>query len=167
MSTATPYHATPRDNRSRAPEFYGFVAWASTSFLFVVYLLWALLPDEYILWLGIDWYPNREWALLLPAYSIVLVLLTYWVYISLTIYGTPPFDSISTIIDSRSQYPPHQPTGNGQSSGSGYLMYTHSNAKPDLYDIPIGLVNRVLYSPKGRESGTGHAHSSSSNDRTQ
>jgi phosphatidylinositol glycan class P protein len=46
-------------DRSRAPEFHGFVAWTSTALLFVLYLLWALLPDEFIIWLGIRWYPNR------------------------------------------------------------------------------------------------------------
>ncbi|KAJ8092859.1 hypothetical protein AAF712_014527 [Marasmius tenuissimus] len=142
----TPYHASPKDHRSRAPEFYGFVAWTSTSFLFVVFLLWALLPDEYILWLGIDWYPNREWALLLPAYSIFLVLLTYWIYMALTIFGTPSFNDISTIADSRAQYPPHE---NGHTSG--YLAYTDSSAADRLYDIPIGLVNRVLYESRRRE----------------
>lgn len=45
--------------RSRAPEFYGFVAWTSTSLAFCLYLLWALVPDKYILWVGIDWYPSR------------------------------------------------------------------------------------------------------------
>jgi hypothetical protein len=45
--------------RSRASEFYGFVAWASTSVLFVVYILWALFPDGWIEALGVDWYPSR------------------------------------------------------------------------------------------------------------
>jgi len=45
--------------KSRVPEFYGFVVWASTSFLFVLYVLWALLPDSWITALGISWYPNR------------------------------------------------------------------------------------------------------------
>jgi phosphatidylinositol glycan class P protein len=45
--------------KSRAPEFYGFVAWASTSVLFFVYILWALFPDEWIKALGVEWYPNR------------------------------------------------------------------------------------------------------------
>jgi phosphatidylinositol glycan class P protein len=45
--------------RSRAPELYGFVAWTTTSLLYVVYVLWAVLPDEWILAAGIDWYPNR------------------------------------------------------------------------------------------------------------
>lgn len=45
--------------RSRAPEFYGFVAWTSTSLAFVVYVLWATLRDEQLHSLGITWYPNR------------------------------------------------------------------------------------------------------------
>jgi len=44
---------------SRAPEFYGFVAFTSTFVLYIAYVLWALLPDRYIRALGIDWYPNR------------------------------------------------------------------------------------------------------------
>ncbi|KAK0445223.1 PIG-P-domain-containing protein [Armillaria borealis] len=80
----------PPELRTRAPEFYGFVAWTSTSLLFVVYLLWAILPDEYIEWLGITWYPSREWAVLLPAYSrVVVFLLAYFVYFALAIHGAP------------------------------------------------------------------------------
>ncbi|GAW09975.1 40s ribosomal protein s15 [Lentinula edodes] len=89
----------PNEYRSRAPEFYGFVAWTSTSFLFVVYVLWALLPDEYIVRAGVEWYPNREWALLLPAWSMVVVLLTYFTYMALTIYGTPAFDEPSAVTE--------------------------------------------------------------------
>ncbi len=49
----------PPEARSRAPEFYGFVAWTATYLLFVLYLLWAFLPDDAILALGVTWYPNR------------------------------------------------------------------------------------------------------------
>ena len=49
----------PAESRSRAPEFYGFVAWAVTYLLFALYFLWAILPDEWIIWLGVSWYPNR------------------------------------------------------------------------------------------------------------
>lgn len=59
----------PAEYRSRAPEFYGFVAWTSTSIIFVLYLFWALLPDEVILWLGVDWYPNRSVPLLSDSLS--------------------------------------------------------------------------------------------------
>jgi len=49
----------PEMEKSRVPEFYGFVVWASTSFLFILYILWALLPDSWIMAFGINWYPNR------------------------------------------------------------------------------------------------------------
>jgi hypothetical protein len=61
LSPLAPYPPLPSpEYRNRAPEFYGFVAWTSTAFLYFVYLLWALLPDAYIEWLGIEWYPSRQ-----------------------------------------------------------------------------------------------------------
>ncbi|KAK0480822.1 PIG-P-domain-containing protein [Armillaria novae-zelandiae] len=129
----------PPELRSRAPEFYGFVAWTSTSLLFVVYLLWAVLPDEYIEWLGVTWYPSREWAVLLPAYSVVLFLLAYFVYFALAIYGAPSLSDTCTFTDSRSHY---LPICEGR---EGYASFAHPDAVPELYDVPIGLVNRVLY----------------------
>jgi hypothetical protein len=60
VSPLAPYPPLqPTEARSRAPEFYGFVAWTSTYLLFCFFLLWALLPDAYIIWLGVSWYPNR------------------------------------------------------------------------------------------------------------
>ncbi|KAJ7599052.1 PIG-P [Mycena floridula] len=126
--------------RSRAPEFYGFVAWISTSLIFVLYVLWALLPDGWIVWLGVEWYPNREWAILLPAWSIVLVLLTYFVYFALAFYGTPAFSALSAITDSRVHYPDQD---------YPYFAHSQPDAIPELYDIPIGLVNRVMYVKNG------------------
>ncbi|KAJ7741955.1 PIG-P-domain-containing protein [Mycena maculata] len=140
LSPLAPFPPIPSpEYRSRAPEFYGFVAWTSTSFLYFVYLLWALLPDDYIEWLGIDWYPNREWAILFPAYSVVLVLLTYFVYFALAIFGTPAFSDMRAITDSRAHIPPVNEECNP------YLAYADVEVVPELFDIPIGLVNRATY----------------------
>ncbi|KAH7907946.1 PIG-P-domain-containing protein [Hygrophoropsis aurantiaca] len=138
--------APPEEYRSRAPEFYGFVAWTSTTLVFILFLLWALLPDDIIVWIGVKWYPSREWALLLPAYSVVLVLLTYCVYFSLAIARTPAFSEISAFIDSRAHLPaPNAP--------NPYLKHADPNAIPELYDIPIGIINRVIYGPHRRRKG--------------
>ncbi|KAG6917115.1 hypothetical protein DXG01_003781 [Tephrocybe rancida] len=125
-------------HRSRVPEFYGFVAWTSTSLAFVIYVLWALVPDEYIQWIGIDWYPSREWAVLLPAWSIVVVITTYVVYSSMAIAATPSFSDMSSITDNRAIFP-IDPNDN--------TPYLSISKTPVLYDIPIGMVNRVLYEP--------------------
>ncbi|KAE9401043.1 hypothetical protein BT96DRAFT_818380 [Gymnopus androsaceus JB14] len=140
--------------------------------LFVVYLLWALLPDPVIISLGIEWYPNREWSILLPAWSMVLVLLTYFSYMALTLYGTPAFDDVEAVtfysflfrvltsqrIDSRAQFPPLRNNGANDDDDdsyahgydqkalfSSYARHAQDNTVPELYDIPIELVNRVLY----------------------
>ncbi|KAJ4000910.1 PIG-P [Lentinula boryana] len=153
-SLAEPVSPSPSEYRSRAPEFYGFVAWTSTSFLFVVYVLWALLPDKYIIWLGVEWYPNREWSLLLPAWSMVVVLLTYFTYMALTIYGTPAFDDNSAVTDSRTQFPLKRISDRDYSYDQKTLFSSYAPYAPvqgdtiphlELYDVPIELVNRVLY----------------------
>ncbi|KAJ7269642.1 PIG-P-domain-containing protein [Mycena rebaudengoi] len=143
LSPLAPYPPIPSSEyRSRAPEFYGFVAWTSTSFLFCVYVLWALLPDEFIIWMGITWYPNRqvsEWALLFPAYSVVIALLTYFVYFALALFGAPSFSDMSSITDS----PAHLPSIN--QDRNPYIPYASNDVVPELYDIPIGMVNRAIY----------------------
>jgi phosphatidylinositol glycan class P protein len=100
---------------------------------------WALLPDEYIVWLGVEWYPSREWTLLLPAYSIVVVLLTYFVYFAITIARTPAFSDPSTFIDTKAHLP--------ALDANQHFEPTDPDTIPELYDIPIGIVNRVVYGP--------------------
>ncbi|KII87850.1 hypothetical protein PLICRDRAFT_176613 [Plicaturopsis crispa FD-325 SS-3] len=147
VSPLAPYPPLPpTEHRSRAPEFYGFVAWTSTSLLFVLFLLWALLPDECIVKLGVEWYPSREWALLVPSYAMLLVLLTYFTYFALAIADTPPFSDPSTVTDSKAHTPP-------PGAQNPYLAHARSDAIPESYDIPIGMVNRVVYGRRGQQSG--------------
>ncbi|KAH9478565.1 Phosphatidylinositol N-acetylglucosaminyltransferase subunit P [Psilocybe cubensis] len=141
-SPTAPYRwpPEPEEQRSRAPEFYGFVAWTSTYLLFLLYLLWAILPDEWLVWCGVTWYPNREWALLVPSWTVVTVLLTYFVYFALAIRATPAFDEMGSVTDSRIALPSQEP-----GTRNPYFASAENDAIPELYDIPIGLVNSVLY----------------------
>ena len=59
-SPVAQYPPYPGMQRSRAPEYYGFVAWTATAIAFVVYLLWAILPDHWIQAAGVTWYPSRS-----------------------------------------------------------------------------------------------------------
>lgn len=47
------------EEKSRAPEFYGFTAWVGTWIGFVLFVLWASVPEGWIEGVGITWYPNR------------------------------------------------------------------------------------------------------------
>ncbi|KIL65987.1 hypothetical protein M378DRAFT_49014, partial [Amanita muscaria Koide BX008] len=128
--------------RSRAPEFHGFVAWTSTALLFVLYLLWALLPDDYIVWLGIRWYPNREWAILFPAWTVTLVLFTYFAYSMLAVARTPSFSDMCSIRDRHSKF---QQSNLSLSRHDPFIAATKPDAPPETYDMPIGMINRILY----------------------
>ncbi|KAI0066879.1 PIG-P-domain-containing protein [Artomyces pyxidatus] len=141
VSPLAPYPPLPApDDRSRAPEFYGFAAWFSTYLLYVLYLLWALLPDAWIRALGVQWYPSREWALLVPAWTAVAGLLTYWTYFALALYGTPAFDDVRAIADGQGLVPVGE---------EEWAEHAGVDAIPEVYDIPIGLVNRVVYGRTG------------------
>lgn len=146
-TSADPSHRKPvkRAAGGRAPEFYGFTAWLVTLLVYLLYLLWALLPDDVIRAVGIEWYPAREWAILLPAWSVVLFLTAYFVYIALGIYGTPGFSSMSALTDPRAHCPAPVATTTDSGKFSSYIRFSESTAIPAPYDLPPALVNRVLY----------------------
>ena len=59
LSSPTKLKPATRASGGRATEFYGFVAWLVTLLSYILFLLWALLPDKVIHALGIHWYPAR------------------------------------------------------------------------------------------------------------
>ncbi|PCH35409.1 PIG-P [Wolfiporia cocos MD-104 SS10] len=130
----------------RAAEFYGFVAATASTLLFALVLLWALAPDAALRAAGVSWYPSREWAVLLPAYTLVLVLLTYAAYAALALARTPALGDLATLTDARALLPPADP----DARASAFLAHARPGALPEMYDVPIGLVNRVVY---GRRRG--------------
>ncbi|KAI0049208.1 hypothetical protein FA95DRAFT_1557153 [Auriscalpium vulgare] len=89
---------------------------------------------------------GREWAVLVPAWSTVVGLLTYFTYYALAFYATPPFDDMSTISDSRALVP-----------DGDWAATARATALPQPYDIPIGLVNRVLYDAPRESRAAGPA----------
>lgn len=139
----------------RAPEFYGFVAWLITLLVYFSYVLWAFLPDWVIRAAGITWYPAREWAVLLPAWSVILFLIAYFVYIALAIYATPVLSRMSTVTDPRAHYARnHRRADQNTGERDWYLQCADENAVPAPYDMPLALVNRVLFkdSPSAESS---------------
>lgn len=85
----------PLYRRSNAKsETYGFSLYIFASVLWVLWVLWAVCPDSVLMRLGIAWFPRRDWAYLLIAWSLVLVLMTYIGFGALNMYHTPPLDSL-------------------------------------------------------------------------
>ncbi|KAK8199602.1 PIG-P, partial [Phyllosticta capitalensis] len=85
-------------------EYYGFFIYLASSFAFLMYLLWAYLPRPFLHQLGIYYYPNRWWALAVPAWLVVLVI---YIYVALASYNlgylTLPMRSIENLVDDTAQ----------------------------------------------------------------
>ena len=132
-----------RSNAER--EAYGFVLYIFASVLWIAINLWAILPEEALIALGIEWFPRREWAYLLVAWSLVLVLTTYLSFGALNMYNTPNIDSIHCLTDDHaviysafSKDP--LPTMSIPETG-----WTDSPLCEDMYDLSPGIVSRALY----------------------
>jgi len=64
-------------------------------------LLWAFVPDQIIEAVGVAYYPERQWAIILPAWAACAVLfLIFFVYESINQASVKPFTSIHTVKDS-------------------------------------------------------------------
>ncbi|KAJ8611457.1 hypothetical protein MRB53_037976 [Persea americana] len=66
-------------------EYYGFTLYLTSSLAFLVYLLWSFLPAPFLHSLGIYYYPNRWWALAIPAWSVMFIV---YIYVALAAYNT-------------------------------------------------------------------------------
>ncbi|QIW98785.1 hypothetical protein AMS68_004303 [Peltaster fructicola] len=81
-------------------EYYGFTLYLTSSLAFVVYLLWAFLPSPFLHSLGIYYYPNRWWALAIPAWTVIFII---YIYVALAAYNTGhltlPLEDVECLVD--------------------------------------------------------------------
>ncbi|TXT11244.1 hypothetical protein VHUM_01995 [Vanrija humicola] len=130
-------------------EVYGSLAVLLTYLAGFVYLLWAVAPAAWLDKAGWTWYPAREWAVVVPCWLMVVVLLAYWSYAGLTVHLTPAFSSLALITDTAD-------TASSASTSTDryYHKFASPTAVPEAVDLPIDLVNRVLYPPRPRPAPT-------------
>lgn len=89
---------TPAPTPSRA--VYGFAMYLSFRIFFIVYLVWAIIPQSWFEYFHITCFPQRYWAVAIPIYITTAVLIFGLViYPSINLCMTPDFDDINTIID--------------------------------------------------------------------
>ncbi|KAF2163433.1 hypothetical protein M409DRAFT_26046 [Zasmidium cellare ATCC 36951] len=81
-------------------EYYGFTLYLTSSLAFIVYLLWSFLPSPFLHQLGIYYYPNRWWALAIPAWTVMFVI---YIYVALASYNvgylTLPLKNVECLVD--------------------------------------------------------------------
>ncbi|CAI0374429.1 unnamed protein product [Linum tenue] len=80
-------------------EVYGFVGSITTIVATVIFLAWAYVPEPWLHSIGISYYPNRYWALAVPTYCMVAIVLGLAFYIGLNFISTPSTTSMTMVFD--------------------------------------------------------------------
>ncbi|CAE5962799.1 unnamed protein product [Arabidopsis arenosa] len=84
-------------------EVYGFVGTISIVVATVIFLIWAYVPDKFLESLGIYYYPSKYWAMAMPMYLMVTLLLALVFYIGLNFMSTSTTTSFNTLFDEYSR----------------------------------------------------------------
>ncbi|XP_076451465.1 phosphatidylinositol N-acetylglucosaminyltransferase subunit P-like [Babylonia areolata] len=124
---------TEEHKPSPTPEraVYGYVLYLASYIGLGVYLVWAYVPDSWLNAVGLTYWPQKYWAVALPVYLCVVILLFYLAYLGLIFINTPPLTSLSIITDSH--------------ASSQDVTPPSPEGIPPLCDLDIVEVNRYLY----------------------
>lgn len=129
--------AAGRPRGASSVEVYGFVGSIASGVAFAVYCLWALLPEPLLGRLGVTYYPDKQWALVLPTYLIVGALCAYWAYESANMTSVAPPTCPTTIHDEHSKWITQLRLASAGAATDSSI--------PPLVHMPAPLVSRVLY----------------------
>lgn len=145
-STPTPKPKTPQEDKlardsdvtvstnvTLYAEYKGFFIYVLAAALLTVYIAWVLIPDRYLVAIGITYYPDKYWARAMPMYLLMAMLYTY---VFTALYNTEiltfRLDDIRLFTDEHAVYPENP---------QDYIFQAPSG----VWDLPVGLVNEVLY----------------------
>lgn len=80
-------------------ELYGFFSWNLSTLCFLIYMIWAFVPEHVLNHLGIYYIPNRYYAIAIPLWFCVTVIFILQLYVSVCMWATPNIESYDTLQD--------------------------------------------------------------------
>ncbi|CAH0692361.1 unnamed protein product [Chilo suppressalis] len=147
---------TPAPTHARS--LYGFFMYLFSKIVLGIYFTWAFMPDYYLHYFNIYYYPQKYWSTAVPIqFLVALTLFAFLIYPSSNLILTIDIGSINTINDPHSQKtfkkksPKNQITNCvchdfSKCKKNSYTSLTSVNNKvPQLQDLNIRFVCRKLY----------------------
>uniref|UniRef100_A0ACD5TM54 Uncharacterized protein n=1 Tax=Avena sativa TaxID=4498 RepID=A0ACD5TM54_AVESA len=132
--------AAARRRRTRPSEAYGFVGSIAAVAAALAYIVWAYAPEPWLHRIGATYYPNKQWAVAVPAFVAVAVAQGVVLYVASNFLLTPPPASFDTISDEHALDPASSP-------GTG----ADEPIEP-ISDLGIDRMNHLMFGDQGRRS---------------
>ncbi|KAF4321554.1 hypothetical protein JM18_003658 [Phytophthora kernoviae] len=117
-------------------ELFGFGGWLASALFYVLFLVWAYVPEATLESYGFTYFPSKHWAVAVPALIVVTYLFSLVVYKAVNLLSTPELSSYATILDSHTVPLPEGKT----------CFEDDTEATPGIGDISIFEVNHHLFS---------------------
>ncbi|CAL9091064.1 unnamed protein product [Musa textilis] len=95
--------AFAEEHGPKPSEVYGFVGCITTVIAAVIFMVWAYTPEPWLHSLGITYYPSKYWAIAIPSFLIVTVVLAMVSYLGLNFMVTPLPTSFNIMFDEYSR----------------------------------------------------------------
>ncbi|XP_042409072.1 phosphatidylinositol N-acetylglucosaminyltransferase subunit P-like [Zingiber officinale] len=114
-------------------EVYGFVGSITTVLAAVIFVVWAYTPEPWLHYLGITYYPSKYWAIAIPSFIMVTVVLAMVFYLGLNFMVTPSPTSFNVLFDEHSRERP-----------SVSFLGEEQPIEP-IYDIPVDQINNLIF----------------------
>lgn len=132
-------------------EYRGFFIYVLSSISLFVWIGWTVIPENILEnYLYIEYYPDKYWTVAIPAYSLMLMV---YIYIGMALYNTEvltfAIDDVRNFVDSYT-YMPEQTVPGSRSKYEKTIDYVWK-APSGVWDLPITLVNEVLYTDDNDE----------------
>jgi len=88
-----------RRRHSSLIELYGFFSWNLSALAFVVYMIWAFVPDRVLNDFGIYYIPDKYYAIAFPLWFAVTAFTILQLYVTICMWATPSIESYETLQD--------------------------------------------------------------------